>query len=158
MIQRLSAIALALLVGCSRENPIEPRSATELRAAPTSVVVQGQEVQLISALWRDFMPISPPDGQPLVAVLRLQPAGGGQVAAGVRADAAWVVFGNDVWATAITEERFPNSTGQDYYEAVIRNGPKWGPGVSVDVIVRVRDAGGTTRLLRAADQPINRTD
>jgi hypothetical protein len=36
---------------------------------------------------------------------------------------------------------------------VAREGPKWGPSVTVDVVVRLTD-GRRAWLLRAADQPI----
>jgi hypothetical protein len=132
-------------------------AAGDLRAAPLSIDVGGQQLVLSPYLWRDFQPVAPADGQPLIAVLRVQASGNAPVSNTIRVDAVWVVFGDEVWATAISEERAPSST-QPFYEAVVRNGPKWGPGVNVEVVVRVRDRQGSARLLRAANQPINRTD
>jgi hypothetical protein len=132
-------------------------SANELLAAPLSITVGAQKVALASYLWRDFMPSSPPDGKPLVAIFRLLAVGNGAVPTSLRIDAAWILFGDEVWSATITEERSVSAT-QSHYEAVARDGPKWGPGVNVDVIVRVRDAQGTAQLLRAPDQPIGRTD
>jgi hypothetical protein len=64
----------------------------------------------------------------------------------------WVVFNDAVWSAAAQDERFGTDTSP-FYEAVARDGPKWGPGVTVDVVVRVSD-GARSWLLRAADQPI----
>ena len=145
----------AISLAC--EDVLVPRPVGDLHNAPASVAIDGQELMLTAFLWRDFMPSSPPDRKPLVAIFRPVAAGDGTVPTSVRIDTAWVVLGNDVWTVPITEERLP-SAQQAYYEAVARNGPKWGPGVTVDVIVRIRAAGGTGQLLRAPNQPIHRTD
>ena len=154
-----TSLALAgVLLGCSSDpaGP-RPRPAPELRATPVRVTVDGTALLLESYLWRDFQPSSPPDGKPLIAVLRIKSADGSEVPQGVRADAVWVVFGDDVWAAPIAEER-PRGAPAEGFEVVARDGPKWGPGVTVDVVVRLRDAAGRTVLLRAPDQPIHRTD
>ena len=130
----------------------------DLLAAPTSVTIDGQAVVLETFLWRDFMPVSPPDGKPLVAILRPVRADNGASPAGVRIDEVWVMFGSETWNHTITEERVANPPAQTHYEAVARNGPKWGPGVNVTVVVRLIDAQFGDRLLRAVNQPIGRTD
>jgi len=153
-----SLVLACTLLGCSGSpSGPEVRPAPELRATPVRVTLGGQELVLETYLWRDFQPISPPDGKPLIGVLRIKAANGSAVPATTRATAAWVVLGSDVWATAVAEEQ-PRGTTGDAYEVVIRDGPKWGPGVTADVVVRLRDAGGNTVLLRAADQSIHRTD
>ena len=159
---RFSLIVAAALatatIGCSSgRDPLAPTPpASELRAAPTLVTVAGTALRLETYLWRDFQPISPPDGKPLIAVMRVRAADGGTVPGGLQVDAAWVVNGGAVWAAEVRDEH--GSSNAQYYEVVGRDGPKWGPGITVDVIVRVRDAqAGASRLLRAADQPIRMT-
>jgi hypothetical protein len=154
----LSGITLAgLLVGC-RGGPTapEPRPVPELKAAPTVVTMEGKPLVLETFLWRDFMPISRPDGQPLIAVLRVKTTDGSAVPPDVRADAVWVVFGGQVWAARAAEESARDETAP-FYEVVARNGPKWGPGVTVEVVVRLRDGAGRSVLLRAPDQLVHRT-
>ena len=93
----------------------------------------------------------------MIAILRVQTTGGSAFPTGVRVDSAWVVFGQEVW-TASVEETAAVQPGSPMGEWVIRNGPKWGPGVNVDVIVELRTSNGSTSLLRAPDQLIQRTN
>lgn len=150
------ALLLGAALGCGAD-PAGPRPlpAPELRAAPLTVTLAGATLALETSLWRDFQPSSPPDGKPLIAVMRVRTAGGSPMPPAVRADAAWVVYGDRVWSAAVAEE-YPREASS--FEVVAREGPKWGPGVTVDVVVRLRDAGGATALLRATAQPIHRTD
>ena len=154
------AVTLALmstvlpLGACEDVLAPEPLPPSELRGAPTSITLGGKTLVLETYLYRDFMPVSPPNGKPLIAVLRVKTADGSAFPSGVRADGAWVVLGDEVWSAAVGEERFPSASS---YEVVARNGPKWGPGVTVDVVVRLREDGEEHRL-RASNQPIHRTD
>ena len=102
----------------------------------------------------DFQPISPPDGKPLIAVLRVKAADGAALAATFHVDGAWVINGAEVWTASVGDEKLASA----YYEVVARDGPKWGPNVSVDVVVRIREPSGSSKLLRAAAQVIQRTD
>jgi hypothetical protein len=149
----------ATLAACSAATGPTPEvPAAELRQVPTSVTVGGATLVLEPYLWRDFQPISPPDGKPLAAVLRLRTSGDVALPAGVRVDAAWVVSGEAIWAARISDERLSTPPGPPFYEAVARDGPKWGPGITVDVVVQVRDADARSWRLRASGVPINRTD
>jgi hypothetical protein len=103
-------------------------------------------------MWRDFMPISPPDGRPLAAVLTIRTEDGSPVPPTITADTSWVIHDADVW-TAAVEER-PRAETAPAYEVIARNGPKWGPGITVDVVVRLIDSTGRAFRLRAAAQPI----
>jgi hypothetical protein len=71
--------------------------------------------------------------------------------AAVRVERIWVLFGDQVWSAGA--DQVPGT--QDW---VARGGPKWGPGVRVDVVARLREAGGEDVLVRAADRIIQRTD
>jgi hypothetical protein len=122
-----------------------------------SVAVGGQTLVLTTYLWRDFQPVSPPDGKPLVAILRVQTLTRTPLTSSFSVDGAWITNGTDVWAPNVVQENIA-TPGNAYYEVVARDGPKWGPGVTVDVVVRIREASGTTQLLRVAGQLIARTD
>jgi hypothetical protein len=68
----------------------------------------------------------------------------------------WVINGNEVWRATPREEQPREDPTR--VAIVARDGPRWGPGIAVDVVVRLRGANGATALVRAAAQPINRTD
>jgi hypothetical protein len=149
--------AIVVLNACGGSSPTAPAPLTsDLASAPTRVVLAGESLALDVSLWRDFMSISPPDGQPLSAVLQVRTEDGSEVPATVRADIVWVLNGADAWSTVPREERSRNET-TPVYELVAREGPKWGPGITVDVVVRLHDINGFESLLRVANQPIQGT-
>ena len=118
------------------------------------MTIGGQVLYLESYLWRDFMPVTTPEGRPLAAVLRVR-AASGTIPPSLDVDSAWVVKGDEVWATAPRVAHPAEAAGE--LELVARDGPRWAPGEQVDVVVRVR-SGSTRALLRAAGQRIRRTD
>jgi len=133
-------------------------SLRDLRAAPEKIEINGSEYTLETALWRDFMPFSPPDGKPLIAAVEVKAPGETAISSKIDATRLWVIKGKDVWETEFTNEERPTTAG-DTLEKVGRKGPKWGPGISVDVVVNVVNLeSGKNYLLRASNQDIERTD
>lgn len=135
-------------------NPSAP-SAADLRQAPESVVIGGRTLRLTTEIWRDFMPISPPDGKPMVARMVISTLDGSPLPSGVSVDRAWLFLGEQTWETGNLQ---PESLepGAPSLAVVARDGPKWGPGVTVDVVVRLRDHEAA-HLLQARGQPIQAT-
>jgi hypothetical protein len=158
MRRTLTALTATLvLTACGGSSPTTPSPLpSDLAAAPTRVVLAGKSLGLDASLWRDFMPISPPDGRPLTALLQIRADDGSEVPATVVADMVWVLNGADAWSTLPREERSRHETAP-IYELVARDGPKWGPGITVDVVVRLRDQSGRDVLLRVANRPIKGT-
>lgn len=151
------ACALLAASGCGSPSSPGVPSDEDPRTAPTSVVLAGRTLVLSASLWRDFQPISPPDGKGLSGVLRVSTADGSGVPSSVTADAAWIFMGSQAWQTTPTEAGTRDGTSP-VYELSVRDGPKWGPGVTVDAVVRLRDGSGPSVLLRAASQLVRRTD
>lgn len=153
----LLPLALAGCDGASGPEAETPDPAA-LRAAPTTATVAGADLTLSAYLWRDFMPgpDAPEDGSGLLGALYVQPAEGAALPAGVRADAVFVVDGDETWAA--TPEVAADVDLYNRLALRVSDGPAWDVGRRVDVVVRLRDGGGETHLLRAADQPIHRTD
>lgn len=150
------ATAVLLLAGCDPPTTTISPEPQPLLEAPTQVRVDGYDLTLETSLSRDFKPLSPPDGRPLIAVLWIKTADGRPFPAGVTADRVSVVYGDEVWTAPARQEH--ESWRAGVLEAIARDGPKWGPDVTVDVVVRLRGPGGTEFLLRAPDQRIGRTD
>jgi hypothetical protein len=153
----LAAACVLWVSGCGGPTPTSPSDipVSELSSAPTRIIADGKTLSISASLWRDFMPIAPPDGHPLGGVLKIATDDGSPVPAGVTADTSWVIHNADVWSTTV-EQRSRAETAP-IYELVVRNGPKWGPHVAVDVVVRLRDKSGRVFLLRAAGQHIGAT-
>ncbi len=157
--------ALLLLTGaCERENrvtaPSEPVISpvpAEVRAAPERVSIGGTDLLLGAELWRDFMPISPPDGKPLAALVWVATRDSSRLTIPIEADSCWVIYGDSAWVSALTKEPVSEA---DSVAVRFRTsgGPKWGPGVTVDVVVRLIPTSGGGLLLKAAGRTISRTD
>ncbi len=132
-------------------------SAASLSAVSERVEINGREYALAASLWRDFMPTAPPDGESLIAALKVSPLDKMPPPADLVIDHVWVVDGEKQWSVAVGQ---PGSTGQTpaiRLEQSVRNGPKWGPGIKVDVVARLRQ-GKQMWLVRQAGVSIKRTD
>lgn len=157
----LTVVVLILVGGCSFEDgsPLLPKSSEipldELKGAPECIYLEGQECRLETYLWRDFMPICPPDGQLLIAMISVVGQNGGAIPADVKLKYLWVINGIQVWAVTFSEE--PQHP-ENELQRIARDGPKWGPHIFVDVVVGLTRSNGRLLLLRAVDQWIARTD
>lgn len=129
--------------------------------ATSTVLINGREFRIdpspmSTALWRDFQPISPPDGKPLIATIRVAAVDGGSFPPDITVDRLWV-YGPSVWDTAPTEvRRSPDAGRSSQIEVVAREGPKWEPGTRVDVVIRLR-SGSASFHLQLIGVPIERT-
>jgi hypothetical protein len=155
------AVTALGLVGCS-ENPATTPSPPDvdleqLIAARESKAIDGKTYALDAYLWRDFQPIAPPDGKPLIAVIRVIEQDSDQFSPEVDAVHLWVVNNTEVWSTPFTDEDHPPRAPNEL-EKVARDGPKWGPGIDVDIVVGLRGPGDEFHLLAKRDQRILRTD
>ena len=158
----LIGIALAAIVapGCAaagRTPAVAPRPGSDVARIPERVSLAGKTLTVEALVWRDFQPITPPGGSPLMATVRIKAADGTQVPASLRAEALWVVADGKTWTPPAIEEQPRAQTAPDY-GVMARNGPKWEPGTAVDVVVRLRDARGNRVLLRAPRSKVARTD
>jgi hypothetical protein len=160
-----SVLLLAAAAGCVQSTfpggppfvTVPNLSRAELEAAPESLLSVPTPIRASVYMWRDFMPSSPPGGRPLIAVVRLTAPTEAVFPAGIEARYLWVLSPDAIWRAALVLEN-PNITPPNAVETVARNGPKWGPGVTVDVVVGVRTPSDSLRLVRIKDAYINRTD
>ncbi|MFQ5824743.1 MAG: hypothetical protein ACE5JB_11850 [bacterium] len=147
-------------VGCLNPISTPPRIAIEeLLSTPDTIFVEGRKLFLFTSLWRDFQPISPPDGRPLIAIIYIESTDSTQLPASISADAIYIVYRGAVWKSWFSDEPIASDLQKpNRIVRIARNGPKWGPGVFVDVIVLVAYGQNDKKLLRASSQPIERTD
>lgn len=156
IILAFAGILISVIIGNSIISNPTKESLASLQAAPEHITIENRTYRLKTVLWRDFQPSSPPDGKPLIAVVKIIPNDTLKFPANIDADHLWVVNGQEIWSTSFSDEDIP----QDEYrlERIARNGPKWGPDITVDVIIRLIVNNHDTYLLKASNQTIDRTD
>jgi hypothetical protein len=108
-------------------------------------------------LWRDFMPESPPDGKPLITLIRIKTDDESPFLEALQADRIYIINQNEVWISSFSTEERPEQP--DYrIEKVARDGPKWGPHILVDVVIRLKDRNQNMFYMKKIDVYINRSD
>lgn len=120
-----------------------------LLSAPVRITIGSREYTLEAMLQRDFMPGNSDTSLRCYAYVRTS----GQAAfpAMLDADLLWVIRGEEVWRTPLTDidaGREPNVLGKKAW-----GGPKWeAPGRGLTAVVRLRHKGtGGQTLLRVSD-------
>jgi len=167
-----SVLALMALAFLFEETPArmrqaqekEPVSINELRSAPAEIVLDGKSLSLSAFLWRDFSPGAWGYNRPLMASLKVTTSDKKAFPSGVRMERAWILFGEQIWE--VPDFRFRGRRLSDNKEMWIMcsvssgceistsEGPQWGPGVFVDVVVRLIDKEGKHHLIQVKKQHI----
>jgi hypothetical protein len=123
--------------------------------ASEKVTISGETYTLETYMWRDFQPISPPNGKPLIAIIRVHAVGIVSFPISTIIERLWLMDDLIIVSTGPTEEYMMDG---NTLEMVFRNGPKWEPGISIDVVVKLISGGSGTYYLKAVNQKIHRTD
>jgi len=157
----VSIILSLSFISCKDDsNPVEvPKEIPleTLHAAPETLSVAGQNIYLSTYMWRDFMPISPPDGKPLIAVVYIGTTDSTDISTEIDADVIYVIKGNEIWRAYLHKEEFPSYQNPPRgLIKVARDGPKWQTQILVDVVVNV-NYRNNNYLLKAKDQFISET-
>ncbi|MBU0713207.1 hypothetical protein KKA87_14995 [bacterium] len=126
---------------------------------PDTLNIGNTSIILKTYMWRDFQPISPANGKPLIAIFRIITIDSTNLPEGIKADAAWIICKEGIWDTYFSDEEPAEYEIQPYqlYE-IARDGPKFGPNIYVDVVVRIIDNMDIEYFLKAENQYIGRTD
>ncbi len=131
----------------------------QLLGYPDTILIEGRQVYLSTYMWRDFMPISPPDGKPLIALMYITAVDTIPIPSGITSDAIWIVYNNQVWKSRFSDEQLPPPISPNIFQKIAREGPKWGPCTDcVSVVIRIYDTNRNEYFLKAGDQNISRTD
>lgn len=159
IVDTVGLLSLAIMACAQGSSPSQPpeRSLETLRNAATSAMVGDAHLRVEAVAWRSFQPITGEKGDPMLAIVRLIAAPGATIASDLKVDAVYFIRGNEVLATTAREEQ-PREGTPNVVEAMVRNGPRWTPGDSIDVIAGVQHGGGTTILLRAPRIVLTRVD
>lgn len=109
-----------------------------LSAIPETLSTPGLRLVLEASLNRDFMPISPAGGRPLGCSVRVVEIDSLPVPADLEVLQLWVIKDQEFWGTTVSHERSGPDEPPFMTSAQAGCGPKWEPGVFVDVVVRLR--------------------
>ncbi len=161
-------VIFILILGCLAPACVGPENsfwkhpasipAESLLRAPEDVEIDGRVFVLETYLWRDFMPISPPDGKPLIASVQVTALDMMGFPPSVTSDRIWIVKEVETWEAGFSDEERPQRPdGRHQLELIARHGPKLETGIEVDVVVRLKDGDDNEYLLRASQQVIHRT-
>jgi hypothetical protein len=148
MLRRFVVIAVlsCSVLSCQRAATEPDATLTELLAAPTELDFDGVAFQAQVFASRDFAPVAPADGRPLAVVVRV-----GASFPSVTIERVWVIYSGQVWSSTATRVEGTS-------DWVAHDGPKWGPGVTVDVVMQTSHPTFGPRLLRRPAVVIGRTD
>ncbi|MEO0074425.1 MAG: hypothetical protein ABIK43_07220 [candidate division WOR-3 bacterium] len=146
--RHLSLLALFLaschLPCCRTKPPVESSS------VPESVQIEGRTLRLSVELWRDFQPISPPGGQPMMGIVRIVADDNLPLPADLHIEHIRLTLDKEQWTPTLSNQQEP-------LQLHLTNGPKWEPGRTAAAVVRLR-RGEKSWLLRASGILIRRTD
>lgn len=158
----LVSFIFLLSSGCTEEEQpdfrIDKAKINELLSLSTEqITINETTLALHAYLWRDFMPISPPDGKNLISINWLVDVDSVAIPSNIILSEQYVINGDSLWAASYTNEI--RETESYIIERVSREGPKWEPNIEVIVIAKVVDLNTNREyLLIRENQQILRTD
>jgi hypothetical protein len=157
-IKIVSLLLFIGLISCNKEKidgkiKTDPQLAAELKSSPENIVLGNNQYSLTTYLWRDFMPSPEGNGSPMICINSLIEKDSLPIAHPIELKKQFVIKGNEIWTADYSEIKNPNDFT---IEGVVREGPKWGPHINVDVVCEFEISGTTYRVL-AKSQEINKT-
>lgn len=129
------------LAACNGSSTAPDSSFAELRSAPTSLSIGGQEVRVSVELWRDLMPRLGPASSPLSVFASFAPR------PALTVTEVHLFLGDQHWSSAATQLGASNTWSAG-------NGPEWAVGSSVTVVLLLRIPGQGAARLRIANVEI----
>ncbi len=136
----------------------DPEFAQELMSSPETVTIGNNNLVLETYIWRDFMPVrggndGDGNGSGMFCVSKLTEVDGAPILSTIELIKHYVIKGDEIWTADYVEVR---KDRDHILEGVVKEGPKWGPDIEVDVVIEFENSGTTYRIL-AASQRIGRT-
>ena len=126
--------------------------------AVDTLKIESNSFVLDAYLWRDFQPVSPPNGKPMISINWLIDVNSVKIPANISMVKQYVIYGDSIWTSDYENEIRP-SQPEYKIEKISRNGPEWGPKVYVDVVSQIYDSNADkTHYLVFKNVFIERTD
>ena len=129
---------------------------SKLSSATKEIIISSYNFTLSASLWRDFQPISPPDGKPLILLVDIIESNSKTIPSSIKVDSFWVINGDQIWSGILPTEEHP-TTPLHTRRIIIRDGPKWETGIYVDLVIRLLDREKNTHWLKQENLLIERT-
>jgi hypothetical protein len=139
---RIFIIIIVLsLFGCDKNGTeIDDKQILQIRREAVDTLIIGSNSFVIEAyLWRDFMPVSPENGQPMISINWLISTGLVDIPDNIKMVKQYVFYDELIWEANYENEEPAPSLPKHKMERISRNGPKWGPNIYVDVISQIYD-------------------
>ena len=142
-------VIMVALAGCTMDDDLQgngngvltekPISQIKREAAETLTIGSNSFV-LDAYLWRDFMPISPENGKPMISINWLICTELVKIPDNLSMVRQYVIYKDDIWIADYENEEPAPSLPEYKIERISRNGPTWGPDIYVDVISQIHDS------------------
>jgi hypothetical protein len=139
-------------IGCSRSGtgekaafPLATMSAAALRAVPTEAAL---DIPLQAAVyaWRDFLPAAGAASRSHDLMVSVQVRGGVVPPKALACDGMYVVAGDSVFRAAPADQRAGDGPGA--VECILRGGPEWPIGETVQVVISISSGAQRTLIRR----------
>jgi len=108
--------------------------------AVNTLTIGSNSFVLDAYLWRDFQPVSPPNGKPMISINWLVSTNLVKIPDNISMVKQYVTYKDKVWVTDYENEASDPSLPEYKLERTSRNGPEWGPDIHVDVISQIHDS------------------
>lgn len=153
----LVLIVILVLLSCDKIVREDEGLIMELFNKSVDTLIIGENRFVLDAfLWRDFQPMSPQNGKPLISINRLVDVDSLDIPDNIDLKKQYVIHNNLIWIAEYTDEE--HYTPSNMLKRVSRNGPKWGPDEFVDIVTIVNDSHRNLNYyLRVEDVYINKT-
>ena len=108
-------------------------------------------------IWRDYMPVIPPEGRGIVSINWLVSPNSIPMPNHINMVKQYVIYEDKVW-----DADYESESDRTYFnkiERISRNGPQWETGISVTVVSQIYDSETKTNYyIKCNDVTIHRTD
>jgi uncharacterized protein YcfL len=125
--------------------------------ATDTIKIDSHDYFLDAYLWRDFMPISPPNGKSLASINWLICSDSTSIPENIIMTQQYVILNDSIWIADY--ENGSSQTTSYKIEKISHDGPKWGPGTYVDIISKITNIKTNLNYYLKLDRVyIGRTD
>ena len=120
---------------------------------PISIGIGEEIIELEAYIYRDFMPISPPDGKPMCGLVTLKTKSGNAVPKGITVISIRISHKKKSWSAKMKMD--PNFNRKNV-NVRVDGGPKWQTGIMIDITVYLK-YNGREYLLQLEKRKLHKT-